>query len=264
MPAPDHGPARAREESPQRGPCLVVEPGWDWQLVFDEAGPRRRSVGRQRSRVDPIEAGRGGRHEPLQELRWLPRLRELEIDDLAASLDPQPQGQGEGRLGPRVEPSGQAIGTRKWRSMRPGKRRRSWWLTRRSSPRLAKRRRTLVALVISSGRTRRSESNRMGRAVPIPRRPPVHPGKESLWGFASGCRSRSAAGRRVEGDPANSQEAEGLGAARRESYGWTSSGRRTGSGRARSARRFRRWPWVEGIDGRHARISPDWRALRFA
>ena len=39
-----------------------------------------------------------------EKLGGLERFGQLEVDDLAPTLDSQPQGQGEGHLGPGVEP----------------------------------------------------------------------------------------------------------------------------------------------------------------
>ena len=104
--ASDPGPGLGGEESLQGGTGAVASVVAYRHLVLDRARPRRGRIGGQCSCVDPVETRRGDRREPLQELRRLQRLRQLQVDDLATSLDPQPQGQREGHLGPRVEALG--------------------------------------------------------------------------------------------------------------------------------------------------------------
>ena len=118
------GPGLGGEQAVQGGTGGFASVVRHRHLVLDRSRPRRRSRG-QCSGVHPVETRRGDRREPLQELRRLQRLRQLQVHDLATSLDPQPQGQREGHLGPRVEALGHGHRHPARRSIRSRQRMRS-------------------------------------------------------------------------------------------------------------------------------------------
>ena len=98
-----NGPARTGQQRLQIGlrrqPALVE----NRNAVLDRPGTRRRRVGRQRASIEPVEPGGSDALQPGEQFGGLERFGKLEVDDLAATLDSQPQGQGEGHLGPGVE-----------------------------------------------------------------------------------------------------------------------------------------------------------------
>ena len=57
----------------------------------------------ERAGIDPVEPGRSHRPSRESSSDGFERFRKLEVDYLASTLDSQPQGQGEGHLGPGVE-----------------------------------------------------------------------------------------------------------------------------------------------------------------
>ena len=71
--------------------------------VLDRPGVRRRRAREAAGGHRSSRTRREPRLQPEEKLGRLQRFGQLEVDDLASTLDPQPQGQGEGHLGPGVE-----------------------------------------------------------------------------------------------------------------------------------------------------------------
>ena len=158
FPTTDLGPGLGGEQGFQRGPNLIEASARHRNLVFDRAGARCGRVRWQEPRVDPTKTRRCHCREPFQKLDGSQGSASSRSTISCRASIPSPRARANVILGRGLKPCVTATGTRARRSIRSRQRMMSRWLTKRRSPHLAKRRRTLVALVISGGRAGRSES----------------------------------------------------------------------------------------------------------